>query len=289
MRMNKVSRAVFGVSAVGLSLMGLGCSGEDAPPLEDEDVSEAASLSNDEGIGSIAEALVGDDESKGGAATFVPRYCSEAFQCNITCDCISGTCQPDGFGPPSSPAYCAAPPHRACTIGSDCRAGCACAGGFCAPDGFGPAVSPDTCAQPPPDAFEDNDIHNRATNYLGAPQIGHTFHDRGDIDWILVYFGQAMTATFETYNLAGGANTSVEVYAYDFNPYPLPYGSSQLGALVGANDDVCWSWYLPQCQASQVVVSVPADSIYAIRINNTNDASRRIYSQEAPSYDFWIH
>jgi hypothetical protein len=156
-------------------------------------------------------------------------------------------------------------------------------------------VSLDTCAQPPPDAFEahdvyeNDDIHNRTTNYMGVPQIGHTFHDRGDVDWILVYFGQAMTATFETYDLAGGANTSVEVYAYNFNPYPLPYGSSQLGALVGANDDVCGYWYLPQCQASRVVVSVPANSIYAIRINNTSDASRRIYSQEAPSYDFWIH
>ncbi len=287
--MNTVYRVIFGVSAVGLGLMEAGCYGEGVTSPHDEESSEATSPSDPEGIGSSAEAVVAADESKGDGATFAPRYCNEAFQCNRACACISGTCQPDGFGPPASPAFCATPPQRACGGASNCRAGCACSGSICQPDGFGPPVSPDTCAQPPPDAYEDNDIHNRASNYMGSPQTGHNFHDRGDNDWILVYFGQAMTATFVTENLADGANTSVEVYAYDYNPYPAPYGSSQLGALVGANDDVCGYWYWPQCQASQVVVSVPANSIYAIRITNTNDGARKIYDQQAPSYDFRIY
>jgi hypothetical protein len=175
-------------------------------------------------------ALAGSD---GVFATAV-RYCDEEFDCNTACACINSTCQPDGFGPPPPPEACSQPPQRACTSSSQCRSACACANGFCQPDGFGPSPPGDYCAQPPPDAYEYDSQYTNASHYPGSPQTGHNFHEPGDVDWILVYFGYAMIATFETYNLSG-SNTHLTVYSYN-------YATGQLGAPVGANDDVCGFW-----------------------------------------------
>lgn len=236
-------------------------------------------------LAAVTEELDGDARASLaeplGSATLQVRYCDEEFDCNTACACISGTCQPDGFGPPPPAGYCEQPPQRACSSGSDCRSSCVCNGGTCQPDGFGPLPPPDYCAQPPPDAYEYNDGYTSATHYLGSPQTGHTFHERGDTDWVLVYFGSAMTATFETYNLSG-SNTYLQVYVYN-------YTTGQLGSQVGANDDVCGYWWSPSCWASRVVVSVPANSVYAARITNTSDGGRTVYDQNAPRYNFRIY
>jgi len=220
------------------------------------------------------------------------RYCGTTsvdpnFDCNTFCECIGGTCQPDGFGPPPEGDACATPPQRACSSNAQCRTlnGCGCIGGFCQPNGFGPPPEGDICAQPPPDAYEgssnDNDV-SRATSYLSSPQTGHNFDKLEDVDWIRVSFGSARTATFETYNISNFANTYIKVYVY--NPV-----TKQTGALVGQNDDLCGFWWEPSCWASRVVISVPANSAYAIRVHNTADAGRSIYDPQAPGYAFRIY
>ena len=221
-------------------------------------------------------------EAAGDVFTEAVRYCSEHFDCNSACACTNGTCQPDGFGPPPEGDYCAQPPKRACSSSSNCRSSCVCAGGFCQEDGFGPFPEGDYCARPLPDAYESNDSYTSPTSYLGSPQTGHNFHDPGDEDWILVYFGSAMTATFETDNNVNGANTYLEVYSYN-------YATGQLGAPAGANDDKCGFWWSSTCWGSRVVASVPANSVYAIRVSNTTDDGRSVYDQNAPGYSFRIY
>jgi hypothetical protein len=225
---------------------------------------------------------IGQPDSSGDVVTTAVRYCGAEFDCNSACDCINGTCQPDGFGPPPEGDYCAQPPQRACSSSSQCRSACDCVNGTCQPDGFGPPPEGDYCAQPPPDAYEYNDSYNSATAYLGSPQLGHNFHEPGDVDWILVYFGSAMTATFETYSLTNGANTYLAVYSYN-------YVTGQLGALVGSNDDVCGFWWAPTCWASRVVVGVPANSVYAIQVSDINGSPQSVYDQNAPGYAFRIY
>jgi hypothetical protein len=246
---------------------------DEDPWAEEEDVSAGQAPR----AGSAVDTLGGSDD----VFTTAVRYCNEEFHCNTACDCINGTCQPDGFGPSPPGEYCAQPPQRACSSYSDCRSACACVNGFCQPDGFGPFPPGDYCVQPPPDAYEYDDYHSYASHYPGSPQTGHNFHERGDVDWILVYFGYAMTATFETYNLSG-SNTYLVVYSYN-------YATGQLGAQVGANDDMCGFWWSPSCWASRVMLSVPANSVYAIQVSNTNDGGRSVYDQNAPSYDFRIY
>jgi hypothetical protein len=226
----------------------------------------------------------GQPDSSGDVFTTAVRYCSREFDCNNACDCIisSWTCQPDGFGPPPEGDYCAQPPQRACSSDGNCRSACDCVSGICQPDGFGPPPPADYCAQPPPDAYEYNDSYNSATAYLGSPQLGHNFHEPGDVDWILVYFGSAMTATFETYNLTNGANTYLAVYSYN-------YATGQLGAQAGANNDICGFWWSPSCWASRVVVSVPANSVYAIQVSDYNGSPQSVYDQNAPGYAFRIY
>jgi hypothetical protein len=225
----------------------------------------------------------GQSDRSGDVFTTAVRYCDANFDCNSACDCVNGTCQPDGFGPPPEGDYCAQPPQRACSSSGDCRSGCNCViKGICRPGGFSPQPPADYCAQPPPDAYEYNDAPNSATSYLGSPQLGHNFHEPGDVDWILVYFGSAMTATFETYNLTNGANTYLAVYSYN-------YATGQLGAQVGANDDVCGFWWSPSCWASRVVVGVPANSVYAIQVSDINDGPQSVYDQNAPGYAFRIY
>ena len=213
--------------------------------------------------------------------TATVRYCGAEFDCSTACSCINGTCQPDGFGPPPPAGYCAQPPQRACSSISNCRSGCGCGNGFCQYNGFGPYPPADYCAQPPPDAYEYDDVHTNASSYVGSPQTGHNFHDRGEVDWILVYFANSVTATFETYNLSA-SDTYLEVYSYN-------YATRQLGARVGFNDNVCGTWWAPSCLASRVVLSVPGNSVYAIKVRNLNEDGRSVYDQNAPSYSFRIY
>lgn len=204
------------------------------------------------------------------------RYCAGENDCDSGCACQANQCVPDGFGP--THPDCGTPPRRECSTGADCRSSCICSAGYCAPDGFSPP-SP-YCHLPPPDAYENNNTASQFTAYPGHPLTGFNFHELGDVDWLAVYFGGAMTATFETYNVQSGANTYLEVFTY-VNGGP--------GALVAANDDVCSVWYNPACLASRVSLSVPANSAYFIRIRNLNDTAHNVYQQSPPTYDFRIY
>jgi hypothetical protein len=262
---------------IGLSLAGcLDVSGMEEHSMLDEQVAQG-DVTHEESMASFAA-------SEPGFEIEAVRYCGTGFDCNTFCDCINGTCQPDGFGPPPEGDACAVPPQRACSSSAQCRgaSGCACIGGFCQGAGAGPPPEGDLCAQAPPDVYEDNDDHvSLATPYLGSPQA-HNFDDGEDVDWIRVSFGSAKTATFETYNLSNFANTYIRVYVY--NP-----ATGSTGALVKENDDLCGFWWEPSCWASRAVVSVPANSTYAVRIHNTHGASQSIYDPHAPGYTFRVY
>ncbi len=206
------------------------------------------------------------------------RPCTEQFFCNAACACDGGFCVPDGFGPSAPQEYCNAPPARACQSGSDCRSMCDCWQGVCQPDGFGPSPPWDYCAMPPPDANEPNDTQSEANSYLGAAQT-HTFHDRGDVDWIHVYFGYAGNAIFETSHLSGPADTYMSLYRWD--------AASASYVFVADNDNKC-TWWATFCWGSRIRASVPANSTYAVRIVNQGDGAMSVYDQEAPSYSFTV-
>lgn len=209
-----------------------------------------------------------------GALTY--RYCSSNLDCGGNCMCDANQCVPNGFGPANPD--CGAPPVRECTTGADCRSGCICSSGTCQSNGFSPPNP--YCHLPPPDAYEYDNTAASFSSYTGTPQTGHNFHELGDEDWVAVYFGVAGAATFETYNLRGGADTYIEVYTY---------AAGAPGTLVASNNDVCTIWYHQPCKASKVTVNVPADSGYYVRVRNLNDSAHNVYNQTAPGYDLRIY
>jgi hypothetical protein len=87
--------------------------------------------------------------------------------------------------------------------------------------GPGPAeglVFPATAtATPVPDQFEDDDDVESAMNLPDTISYQtHTFHDPGDIDWLVFTPLSAPTFyTFETNNLAAGVDTKIAIYAND--------------------------------------------------------------------------
>jgi len=205
------------------------------------------------------------------------------LDCNVGCVCTGGACElgpGPHFGPIPPPEYCTQPPQRACTTGASCRDSCICSGGYCQPNGFSPSAP--HCHLPPPDAYENDNLDPQASHYLGVPQTGHTFHEVGDVDWVLVYFANAMQASFETYDLVGRASTRLEVYQADVatgSPVVLPADSKTT---------TCTAFPV-SCTPAKVTLNVPADSAYFIRIDNTNDTSHNVYNQEDPGYSFRIY
>lgn len=218
-------------------------------------------------------------EQVGEARQALVRYCGSPTDCNnyAGCTCINGTCQPDGFGP--IPEDCSAPPKRACTKGSDCRSSCACVGGYCQASGGG---FTDYCAGPPPDAYESDNTSQAAKGYLGTPQTGHSFHQLGDVDWVVVYFAYAVQATFETYDLQGGADTILELYTYNTS-------TGAAGSLIASNDDRCTVWYDPSCLSSRIIRSVPAQSAFFLRVRNKNSEAYSAYNPYTPGYSLRIY
>lgn len=200
--------------------------------------------------------------------------CTQNNDCNSACDCVGGTCVPDGFGPPAPGYVCDQPPQRACNSDASCQSGCVCSGGYCEPDGFSPA-NPD-CHISPPDSFEyDNTWQNWNPAY--TPQQ-HNLHSTTDEDWTAVYFGYAGTYRFETTGLNMGADTVLEVYRY----------VNGKGPLAGSNDDIGGAWWLPDSKGSRVTIAVPADSAYLIRVDNKSPASMYTDSYEYPRYTLRI-
>lgn len=221
-------------------------------------------------------------EQVGEARQALVRYCTSDLECNSACECdlTIGQCKPDGFGPPPEGDYCSLPPQRACTTSANCRSGCSCTGGFCRDSG---GNFSNTCAKPPPDSYEADNSSQTAQGYLGSPQTGHTFHDVGDADWVVVYVASAMQVTFETYNLVGGADPKMELYAYNAS-------TGAAGSLLATNDNRCpFDWpYDMTCLNSRIVRSVPAQSAFFIRIQNMSVGSHNLYNQTAPGYSLRI-
>jgi hypothetical protein len=221
-----------------------------------------------------ATPAVETDALQGPLPTPVAISCSQNNDCNDACICSAGTCEPDGFGPPSS--FCDLPPQRACSSAGDCQSSCVCGGGLCQPDGFGPS-NPD-CHMPPPDTYEYDDTWQNWSAYTGSPQT-HNLHTASDQDWIAVYFGVAGTARFRTYGLALGSDTKIEVYTYT---------NGSKGALVGSNDDIGGAWWLADSKSSRVIFAVPANSSYVVRVVNRSPASIYTDSHEFPRYNLEI-
>jgi hypothetical protein len=204
------------------------------------------------------------------------------LDCNFGCVCANGACElgpGPHFGPIPPPEFCTQPPQRACTTAASCRGGCTCSGGYCEPDGFSPPA-PD-CHLPPPDAYESDNLDSQASYYLGVPQTGRTFHELGDVDWVLVYFANAAQASFETYDLVGRADTSLQVYQADVT-------TGSLGALADSSSTTCTAVPV-SCTPAKVTLNVPADSAYFIRVENKNETSHNVYNQEDPGYSFRIY
>lgn len=248
-----------------LAFPAFGCGGVKDPNLEE---AERDTL---EQVGEARQALI--------------RYCVDALDCNAPagceCDTASGQCQPNGFGSPEGDT-CSLPPQRACATSANCRSGCDCTGGYCQEDVFGPPREGNYCARPLPDAYEDDNVSQSAQGYLGSPQTGHTFHDLGDEDWVVVYFPTAAQATFETYDLVGDADTVMSLYAYDAS-------TSAPGSLLAESDDQCAVYYNPVCKASKILRSVPAQSAFFVRIRNQSSAGHNVYNSTAPGYSLKIY
>jgi len=223
-----------------------------------------------------ADVLLDEDVELGTAESALTyRACTTDLQCATSCMCSNNQCVPDGLGPANPD--CGAPPQRACTTAADCRDACDCRNGTCRPDAIGPTYW--GCHLPPPDAYENDNDAAHATHYMGTPQTGKNFHELGDADWVLVYFGVAGQAKFETYDLRG-ADTYLQVYKYS---------NGSAGTLVGANDNICSTWFDWRCRASKLTLNVPANSLYLVRVTNKNEAAHNEYNQEAPGYSLRIY
>lgn len=216
-----------------------------------------------------------DVAAMGGMQTASVRYCSSTYNCRPQCVCSSGTCVPDGFGPPPEGDYCSQPPVRSCSSSSNCRSGCTCSSGTCRSTG-----SATDCHLPLVDAYEADNTYSQAKAYTGTPQYAHNFHRNGDEDWVLVYMGTAGTVVFETFDVVElTADTHLRVYQYQ-NGMP--------GTLVGSNDDICGYYWLASCQASRVVLNVAANTAYYVRITNAATVDYREYDASYPSYSLRI-
>lgn len=164
---------------------------------------------------------------------------------------------------------------------------CMCSNHVCVQSPFfaGPPPPPNVCEVPAtprvPDNFETDDTLAAASHYLGSTQAGRNFHAYGNEDWILVYFATAGTHTFETLNLTYQANTQLDVYR-------INAATGQIQFYAGGNDDVCGNTLNPQCKASRVVLSVPANSVYAARVRELSPVSDYNDYVPANGYDFRI-
>ncbi|PRP96057.1 hypothetical protein ENSA7_68710 [Enhygromyxa salina] len=205
----------------------------------------------------------------------VGLLCSQNNDCHEYCDCVGGTCVPDGFGPPPEGDVCNTPPVRTCNSSANCQSGCTCSGGICQ-SVFSPYS--ETCHLPPPDTYENDDTWQKWKAYTGSPQV-HNLHSTTDEDWVAVYFAVAGTYRFQTTGLSVGTDTVLEVYAY---------ANGGKGALAGSNDNVGGAWWDPNSKGSRVTLGVPANSSYLIRVDNKSASSIYRDSYEWPRYTLQV-
>lgn len=198
--------------------------------------------------------------------------CTYDNDCRSSCLCLGGSCTPNpGVGPQPPAGYCDEPPVRLCSTALDCRDGCSCLGGICA-GGISP--QPPDCHLPPPDAYEYDDTWPNYSSYVIVPQE-HSFHTATDVDWIGVHIPQPGTVRFETHSLMYGADTRLEVFAWD---------GVSLGALLGSHDDVGGWWFDLQAKRSRVDLEVEPDSLFLIKVSNESSPSIYTSSLNFPLY-----
>ncbi|MDY7225068.1 hypothetical protein [Hyalangium rubrum] len=131
-----------------------------------------------------------------------------------------------------------------------------------------------------PDAYESDNTATTAKAYVGTPQTGHTFHEVGDVDWVVVYVPNAAQATFETYNIQG-SDTILDLYAYNAS-------TGAQGSLLATNDNKCTVVTDVNCRGSKIVRSVPAQSAFFVRVRNKAGYGPNPYEPTAPGYSLRI-
>ncbi|WP_223637648.1 hypothetical protein [Corallococcus sp. EGB] len=205
--------------------------------------------------------------------------CANNLGCRPSCECLSGFCVPDGFGPPPPQDYCDQPPQRACSTGSDCLSGCLCQGGVCVNDGFGP---PANCLLAPPDSYESDNTHTTASSYLGTPQLNHSFHRQNEVDWVLVATPVNQVMTVETYNLRNGPTMRIDIYAYN-------YATRTLGALLGSTSTTICSQPISSCLIYRATANVVANGVYAVKITDRRNQPAGYDYTPTPKYDLKMY
>ncbi|MFY2558527.1 hypothetical protein ACN469_12925 [Corallococcus terminator] len=207
------------------------------------------------------------------------RSCSSSLDCRATCGCNpSGFCEA-GFSPPPPAGFCDVAPVRACGTGADCTTGCSCSSNVClAIGGFSP---PPNCLLAPPDSYESDNSHTTASSYLGYPQLGHTFHRAGDVDWVLGATNINQLMTVEAYNVRNGASLRLDVYAYD-------HATRTLGALLTSVSTRVCSDFTPACLMYRTAVNV-TPGVYAVKVTDTRNVPTGSDWRPTAGYDLKMY
>jgi hypothetical protein len=212
------------------------------------------------------------------------RSCTSNLNCAGGCECTMGYCGPDGFSPPTPQAICDAPPQRHCSSQADCVTGCTCVSNSCAYSGFSPPIN---CLASPPDGFESDDTHQTASSYLGTPQLKHTFHRLGDVDWILVATPANQVMTVDAYNLVAstlGNFPQIRIEIYNYN-----YANRSLGTLIGSTQSLICNNITPACFVFRATANVTAGSVYAVKVIDRRTGPLNNYDVAGPSYDLKMY
>ncbi|MBN8465494.1 hypothetical protein JYJ95_03170 [Corallococcus exiguus] len=206
------------------------------------------------------------------------RTCSTDLDCVSGCGCNSGQCV-SVVGPPPPAGYCDQAPVRACMTSSDCASGCNCTGSVCVASASSPSVN---CLVAPPDGYESDNTHTSASSYMGTPQLNHTFHNRLDIDWVLVATPVNQVLTVEAYNLRNSMTAQLDLYAYD-------YATRTRGALLATTQSTVCSQITPACNMYRVTANVVAGGVYAVRLVNRADTPAGSDWRPTSAYDLKMY
>ncbi|MBU8893966.1 hypothetical protein KRR26_00035 [Corallococcus sp. M34] len=232
------------------------------------------------GCGNVAqEEAVASPELATEEASLADRTCVNTLSCRAACTCVAGTCVPDDFGPPVSQAFCNVAPVRECSSGADCITGCNCVSGACVDSGFSP---PANCLLAPADSYENDNTHTTASSYPGSPQLNHSFHRQGDVDWVIVFVPTTQVLNVETYNLRNGPAMKLEIYAYN-------YATRTLGALLGSTQDYICRLPVSSCFVYRVSANAQANNVYAIKVTDMRGLPSGSDWTPTPKYDLKMY
>jgi hypothetical protein len=134
----------------------------------------------------------------------------------------------------------------------------------------------------PPDAFESDNTHQTASSYLGTPQIHHTFHLLGDVDWIAVATPVNQVMTVDAYNLGNNATIRIEIYNYD-------YPNRRLGTLIGSTQKLICNLTHPACFVYRATANVTAGSVYMVKVIDRRTGPLGDYDLYAPYFDLRMY